>query len=109
MLTALFLILTLLWFLGYVRIEGLSIPDLFLFSINGQQITLWSILILLVVSWAVGILPTPVRQIVAVLLIIWILAVLGIISLTGIALANILVLAMIIGIIFVLLSPRDVV
>src|SRR5690349_8798068 len=106
MLTGLLLTLILLWFLGYIRIQGLVIPDIFLFSINGQPITLWSILILLVVSWAVGILPSPVRQIVAVLLIVWILAVLGIFSISGIGLANILVLAIILSIIFVLFNPR---
>lgn len=109
MLAGLFLALIVLWFFGYVHIEGLTIPDIFLFSINGQPITLWSILILLIVSWAIGILPTPIRQIVAVLLIIWILAVLGIISIASIPLANVLVLAIIIGMVIALLSPRDVV
>jgi hypothetical protein len=105
MITTLLLVLIVLWFFGYIRIDGLTIPDIILFSINGHPITLWSILILLVVSWAISILPTPFRQIVAVLLVIWILAVLGILSLTGIALANILVIAIIIGIIASLFNP----
>ena len=105
MLTALLLILILLWFFGYIRIDGLSVPDITLFTINGQPITLWSILILIVVAWAISILPTPFRQIVAVLLIVWILAVLGILSLSGIALSNIIVLAIIIGIVASLLRP----
>jgi hypothetical protein len=109
MLAALFIILVILWAFGYVRIEGLVFPDIVLFTLNGQPITLWSILILIVVAWAVGILPSPIRQIVAVLLIIWILAVLGILSITGIPLASIIVIAMIIGLIIALLSPRDVV
>jgi hypothetical protein len=105
MITGLLLILILLWFLGYIRIEGLMIPDINLFTINGQPVTLWSILILIVVGWAISIMPTPFRQIVTVLLIVWILAVLGILSLSGIALANILVIAMIIGIIASLFNP----
>jgi hypothetical protein len=109
MLTGLFITLIILWFLGYLRIDGLMIPDLILFTINGQPITLWSILILLVISWAIGILPSPLRQIVAVFLIIWILAVLGIISLAGIPVASIVVLAIIVGMIFALLTPSDVV
>lgn len=109
MLTGLFVTLIILWFLGYIRIDGLMIPDLILFSINGQPITLWSILILLVISWAISILPSPLRQIVAIFLIIWILAVLGIISLTGIPVASIVVLAIIVGMIFALLAPSDVV
>src|SRR6185503_16477108 len=109
MLTALFLILIVLWFLCYIRIEGLYIPDYILFYINGQPITLWSVLILIVVAWAIAILPTPIRQIVAVLIILWILSVLGILSLSGFPFDNILVLAIIIGIVFALLSPNDVV
>lgn len=109
MLTGLFVTLIILWFLGYIRIDGLAIPDLILFSINGQPITLWSVLILLVVSWAIGILPSPLRQIVAILLIVWILAVLGIVSLAGIPVASIVVLAIIVGIIFALMTPSDVV
>lgn len=107
MLAALFLILIVLWFFGYIRIEGLVFPDIILFSINGQPISLWSILILVVVSWAIGLLPSPLREIVGILLIVWILAVLGILAITGIPLANIIVLAIIIGIIFALLNPQD--
>lgn len=105
MLSALLLILILLWFLGYIRIDGLTIPDINLFTINGQPITLWSVLTLIIVAWIVSMLPTPFQQIVGVLLIIWILVVLGILAISGIALANILVIAIIIGIIVSLLTP----
>ena len=107
MLAGLFLTLIVLWFLGYVHIEGLFIPDFHLFSINNQPITLWSILILVIVSWAISILPSPIRQIVGVLLILWILTVLGIISVGFFPLTNVIVLAIIIGMVFALLIPND--
>lgn len=99
MITALILVLIVLWFLGYVRLDGLTIPDIVLFSINGQPITLWSVLILIIVAWAIGILPSPFREIAGVLLILWVLSVLGILAIGGLALANILVVAIIVGLI----------
>lgn len=109
MLAVLFLILIALWFFGYIHIEGLMLPEITLFVINGVPITLWNLLILLVVVWAIGIMPSPIRIIVGVLLILWILSVLGIFAISAIPLSSILVLAMIVGVIVVLLSPRDVV
>ncbi len=99
MITALALILIVLWFFGYVHISSLNIPDIILFSINGHQITLWNLLILFVVAWAIGILPTPLREIAGVLLVLWILSVLGILAIGGINLSSILVIAIIVGLI----------
>jgi hypothetical protein len=103
MIGALIAILIILWFLGYIHINGLSIPDINLFTINGRFITLWDLLILLVVSWALSILPTPFRAIAGVLLILWVLSVLGILSIAGFSLSGLLVIAIIIGIIFSIL------
>jgi hypothetical protein len=102
MLAAILIILILLWFLGYVRIEGLNIPDIVLFTINGQAITLWNILILAVILWALGVLPSPIRQIAFVILILWILSILGILAFPG--LSSLLVIAVIAGIVFSLLG-----
>lgn len=109
MLAILFLVLIALWFLGYIRIEGFNLPEIILFTVNGRPITLWDILILVAVAWAISIIPSPIKQIVGILLILWILVVLGILSIGTFPLASILVLAIIVGIIAVLLSPRDVV
>lgn len=115
MLAALAITLIILWFLGYVRIDGLNLPDTTMFSLNGFPVTLWDILILVIVSWAIGILPTPFREIAGVILILWVLAVLGIVALAGINLASIFVVVMIVGLLISLFSsygvnrPRDTV
>lgn len=101
MLAAILIILVILWVLGYIHITGF-IPDLTLFTINGHGITLWDLLILLVIGWAIGILPSPLRQIAAVLLVLWILATLGILAISG--LAQIIVLAVIVGLLLALLG-----
>ena len=96
-------VLIALWFLGYIRIDGLpTIPDIQLLVLNGQPITLWNVLIFAVICWAIGVLPSPLRQIAGVLLIIWVLATLGILAIAG--LAQIIVLAVIIGLIVALLG-----
>ena len=97
MLIAIVIILVVLWFLRYMPLSGISIPNYALFAINGHTVTLWEVLILLVIAWAIGILPRPLQMIASVLLLLWILSVLGIFAIAG--LANIIVLVIIIGLI----------
>lgn len=94
MLIAIIIILSILWFLGYAPLSGLSIPNITLFSINNHMVTLWEVLILIVVGWAIGLLPRPFQAIASILLLFWILSILGIIALfTG--LPNIIILIII--------------
>lgn len=97
MLITIVIILIILWFLGYSPISGISIPNTAFFVINNHAVTLWEILILAVIAWAIGILPSPFRAIASVLLILWVLSVLGILAITG--LPNIIVLVIIVGLI----------
>lgn len=97
MLIAIAIILIVLWFFGYAPISGLSIPNSVLFSINNHAVTLWEILILVAISWAISILPGPFQKIASVLLILWILSVLDIFAIAG--LSQIIVLVIIVGII----------
>jgi len=97
MLIAIVIILIILWFLGYAPFSGISIPNIGLFSINNHLVTLWEVLILLVVGWAIGILPRPFQTIASVLLLLWVLSVLGIFAIVG--LPNIIVIIIIIAII----------
>lgn len=97
MLVTIVLILIVLWFFGYVPISGISIPDFVLFTINNHPVTLWEILILMVIGWAIGILPRPFQTIASILLLLWVLSTLGIFAIAG--LPNIIVLVIIVGLI----------
>lgn len=92
------IILTILWFFRYFPLVGSSIPNFVLFTINNHPVTFWEILILAVISWAIGILPGPFQTIASVLLVLWILSVLGFLAITG--LSGAIVLVVILGLIF---------
>lgn len=102
MLAVIVLILIVLWFLGYVRIGNLNIPDISLFTLNGVDISLWDVLILTVVLWAVSVLPSPLRQIIAVGIVIWVLSTIGVIAIAG--LSSLIIIAIILGLLFSLLG-----
>ena|SRR5438552_15266154 len=102
MLGVLLLVLVFLWFIGYIHISGLTIPDINLFTINSHMVTLVEILIFLLIIGAAEALPSPLRQIAFVILLIWVLSTLGILAIAG--LASILVLAIILGLILALLG-----
>jgi hypothetical protein len=102
MLIGLLLILIVLWFLGYINIQGFSIPHTTLFSINNYPVTLVDILILLVIAAVIGILPNPFRTIASVFLVLWVLSVLGILAFAG--LSNLFVIVMIIGLVVYIFS-----
>jgi hypothetical protein len=102
MLEAILVILVILFFLGYIHIQGLTLPDFNLFTINGHQVTLIEILIFLVILGAAEVLPSPLRQIAFVLILLWLLSTLGIIAIAG--LSSIIVIAIIIGLILSLLK-----
>jgi len=98
MLTAILVILILLFITGNLNLSGLSFLDVVLFSINGQAITLLNLLVFGVILSALGVLPSPLREIGGVLFVLWILSILGFLAIAG--LSNLLILAIIIGIVF---------
>lgn len=102
MILALLVILIILYYLGYISIPGFTIPDVTLFSINGHPITLFNLLIFFVFLSLVGLLPSPLRQITFVGLILWVLALLGFLAFGG--LSSLILLAVIIGLIGYLLG-----
>lgn len=108
MLAALIILLVVLWYFGYVNISGITFPDIKFFTINGVDVTLWNLLVLILVIGAIYILPSPFRQIAGVLLILWVLAVIGVLSITGIGLPSILLMAIIVGLIVSLIPHRRV-
>ena len=97
MLVTIVIILIILWFLGYASVSGISVPNFVLFTINNHPVSLWEILILAVVGWAIGILPRPLQAVASVLLVLWILSALGILAIAG--LPSIIVLIIIIALI----------
>ncbi len=101
MLGAILILLILLWFLGYIHIPGFVIPDITLFTINGREVTLITLAIFFVIIMALEALPSPLRQIGFVVLVLWLLSTLGIV-IAG--LASILVLAIILGLILALMG-----
>ena len=94
MLTYILLILIFLWLFGYLSIP---LTRIVLFSIFGRAITLNYPLLFLIILWLIDILPYPFRGFALVLFLLWILSVLGVIVISG--LSNILLLAIIIGLI----------
>jgi hypothetical protein len=101
MLVALLIILIALWVLGLLPQGGFVVPNPTLFSLNSHDVTLFNLITLIIISWVVGILPSPFRQVAFVLLVLWVISLLGILAIPG--LANWLVLAVIIGLIFYLI------
>ncbi len=86
------IIIVLLWFLGFIQIPYIHST---LFTLLGKPITLYTILLFLIIAWIIEILPSPLRQIVFILFLLWVLSVLGIFTFTGLSQA--LVVAIIIG------------
>ena len=103
MVGTLLLILIILWLIG--NIGGLRfIPGIALFYINGHPVSIINIITFVIVAWLIRILPTPLRQITAVMLILWVLSLMGIIAVSG--LSNIVVLIVIIGLFFYLFGIK---
>jgi len=94
---AIIIILLIFWFLGYIIIPGIAVPKFPLFFFLGHPVTLWDILVFLLILWAIGILPSPLRQIAGVILVLWVLSALGVIIIVG--LSHVLIIALIIGLV----------
>jgi hypothetical protein len=84
-------ILVILWLLGIVRIPGFAIHDFSLFTLGGYHVTLLNVLFLIAFMWAVEILPSPLRETVVFLALLWVLSALGIIVIAG--LTNLIIVA----------------
>jgi hypothetical protein len=106
MLAAIIVILAVLWVLGYLHIGGINFPDTALFTINNQTVSIIDLMVFLIVLLAIGMLPSPFREISGVLLLLWLLAVLGVISIVGVGLPAIFMFALIIGLIVSLINSR---
>lgn len=98
MLAILLVVLIGLWLFGYLPTGGFIVPNPTFFTINGNDITLFNLLTLFVITWIIGIIPNPFRAIAMILLVLWIVSLLGLLPFVGIS--NYLVLAIIVGLAF---------
>ncbi len=89
--------LVILFIFGYIDIPALPLHNTILFNLFGKAITLYDLLIFIIILWVIELLPWPFRGLAMVLLVLWLLAFFGIIVISGFS--NIVVLALIIGII----------
>jgi hypothetical protein len=94
---AIIIILCILLGLGVITIPGLIIKAIVLAHINGHTITLWDVLVFFVILWATDALPSPLREICAMLLLLWTLSIFGVIAIAGFG--NIMIIAVIVGLI----------
>ena len=60
MLIGLVIILIILWYFGYISVGNVNVPNISLFTINGQTFTLWNLFILLVIGAIVGVTSQPI-------------------------------------------------
>jgi hypothetical protein len=79
------IVLIAMWFLGYIPIPWLTIPTWPLFTFNGQVITIYHVIMLILVVWALSFMPGPVRMVAGILLAVWLLSILGISILGGLS------------------------
>jgi hypothetical protein len=90
-------LLVTLWLIGFIQIPWLNIPHQVLLIFNDQPITIRDFLIFILTIWIVSILPKPLRIIAGIMFILWILSIIGIVTISG--LSNLLILAIIVGLI----------
>jgi len=101
MLLLILILLIVFWLLGLIQINIPTVDPL-LFTLRGVDVSLFDLIIFFLIVGAIGILPTPFRQIAGVILVLWLLAFFGFIALAG--LPNILILGLIIGIVVAMIS-----
>ena len=97
MITLIVILLVVFWLAGIISIPSFSVLHRALFFINRNPVSFLDLLLLSVFIWVIGVLPSPLRGIGMVLLVLWLLAILGVIAITG--LSNLIIILLIIGLI----------
>ena len=98
--------LVVLWALRYVHPSGLVVPDIGVFAINRHTVTLLELGIFVVSVSSVAILPSPLRQIGAALVVLWALAITGTIPIAG--LSSLVVLAIAVTLVAALIARQRI-
>lgn len=89
------IILLILWLLGLLRIPWLPFTDITVFRLGKWNVSLIEIALIVILIWGVEKLPSPFRQILYVLIVLWLLVKLGILAVSGAS--NLILLAIIFG------------
>lgn len=97
--------LVVLWLAGVIQVPGIAIRDFILFRFRGHAVSLLELLIFLVMLWAIETLPSPMREIAVLVVILWLLSTLGIISVTG--LPNLMIGALVVGLVLTYLARNN--
>lgn len=97
MLTYLVFFLILFWLLGIVKFPVLSVVNSPIIYLGYKAIGVYDILVFILIVWLIRVLPSPLREIVSLFLVIWVLSFFGLFFFGG--LANLLILLLIIGLI----------
>lgn len=97
MISIVLIFLVLLFILGYIQVPYLALHDVTLLVAFGKTISLYDLLVFAIILWVIGLLPWPFRGLASIILVLWLLSFFGIITIVGFS--NILVLALIVGVI----------
>lgn len=97
-------IIAVLWLLGIIQIPWLMKPSFPSLNFLGFNLTIETLLVIIILIWIASSVGGPIRQIVWVLVILWILSALGIIAFGGFA--NLLVIGILIGLVLALVQKK---
>ena len=106
MLTALFLVLLVLWLLGFLRPGNLDFMRAPAFSYGGYTATILDVLVGIAIVWVILALRGPLAVAGAVLLALWVLSILGFVVIEGLPLPVLIVLVLMVGVMIHLLTRR---
>jgi hypothetical protein len=98
------IILLVLWIIGIIKIPWLTLHNSVLFTVLGHRVTIWELLLMIVLIWGVEQLPTPLREIAVVIVLLWVLSLFGLVVING--LTNLVILAVIIGLVLTFFQKK---
>jgi hypothetical protein len=105
-LTALLLVLLILWLLGYLQIGDVAFLRMPVATVAGRQITVLDLLVAISVIWVIAALRGPIALAAFVLLILLGLSIFGLVAIEGIPLTSLVVLVAIVGLLVHIVTRR---
>jgi len=106
MLTALFLVLLILWLLGFVRPGNLDFLRAGIATAAGHSLTVLDVLVGIAIVWLIAAVPGPLAVAASVLLALWALSTLGVVAIEGVPLNALIVLTIMVGLMVHIVTRR---